>query len=264
MVDRVVAERYYDSQVGRKLQDFVSSNARVDRAWETVTMWAPSEPRRILEVGCGVGGVCWRMSRRWPQAQIVGVDLSSRAVEMARALFGSPTLRFQSGPLLRGTIDGTFDLIVLIDVYEHIPLLERPAFHQALRELCGDGCHIILTFPTPRHLQWLRTHRLSEIQPVDEYVDAGSMLAVAVDTMTSILMYQEVGAWRWGDYAHCVLRRGTDWPQAGSAPRTHRLCSAAARVWRRLAAWPSRTQRARLVRGRLGTKAILELREPYA
>src|ERR1017187_1016831 len=82
---------FYDTQAQRKLRDFVYANRRVECAWKTVCEWcvAPA-PSRILEIGCGVGSVSWRLSRKFRTAEIVGVDgrlcaRGYRAVRFSRA-----------------------------------------------------------------------------------------------------------------------------------------------------------------------------------
>jgi malonyl-CoA O-methyltransferase len=43
-------------------------------------------PRRILDVGCGLGDGVRRLRARWPQAQVVGLDLSPARVARAAAV----------------------------------------------------------------------------------------------------------------------------------------------------------------------------------
>jgi S-adenosylmethionine-diacylgycerolhomoserine-N-methlytransferase len=46
--------------------------------------FAAAAPRRILEVGCGTGRNLVELARRFPQAQITGVDLSAPMLDLAR------------------------------------------------------------------------------------------------------------------------------------------------------------------------------------
>lgn len=46
--------------------------------------FADAPPRRILEVGCGTGRNLVELARRFPSAQITGVDLSSPMLDLAR------------------------------------------------------------------------------------------------------------------------------------------------------------------------------------
>jgi len=196
---------YYDEHLAGKLSGFVEGNKRVEHAWQTLERWASADPRRILEIGCGIGDICWRMSRRWPEAEVVGLDISPKSVEIARKLFSSSRVSFCEGALVKGKLGGKFDLIVLMDVYEHIAVEDRPSLHEALAELRNDRCRIILSFPTPRHLAWLRQHQPDQIQPVDEDISIETILDLARDLGTEFLLYQEVGVWHEGDYAHAVL-----------------------------------------------------------
>lgn len=205
------AKTFYDAQVARKLRDFVEGNDRVERAWQTIDGWAPAHPRRILEIGCGIGDICWRMTRRWPEAEVVGLDISPKSLEIARKLFGSSRLSFVEGPLVKGRVAGKFDLIMLMDVYEHVVVGDRPGLHEALRELRNGGGRIVLSFPTPRHLAWLRQYHADEIQPVDEDVSIDTVLALARDGGTEVLLYEEVAVWHEGDYAHAVLGKREGW-----------------------------------------------------
>lgn len=204
-------QSYYDAQVVGKLRGFVEGNDRVERAWDTIVEWAGEYPERILEVGCGIGDISWRMSRRWSQSQVVGLDVSPRSLEIARSLFGGDRLSFCEGPLVSGRLDGRFDLIVLMDVYEHIRVQDRFDLHKAIKELKSERARIVLAFPTPRHLAWLRIHQPDRIQPVDEDITVETMSKLAEETDTEVLCYKEVGVWHEGDYAHAVLGRQLGW-----------------------------------------------------
>ncbi len=85
-------------------------------------------PVRILEVGVGEGHVMTRVRERFPDASIAGLDLPDAALAdhwreaSLPCLFGDATrLPFA---------DGTFDLVMAIEVLEHVPGPDA-----ALREL---------------------------------------------------------------------------------------------------------------------------------
>jgi SAM-dependent methyltransferase len=246
---------YYDNHVLAKLRDFVDGNDRVERAFETIERWGVTKPKRILEIGCGIGHVCWRMSQRWPLAEVIGLDISPKSVEIARRLFGSSKLTFVEGPLVKGVLAGEFDLILLMDVYEHIAVGDRRALHEALRELRAADGRIVLSVPTPRHLAWLRQHHPDQIQPVDEDIGVEALLDLGRDTGTRILLYQEVGVWHQGDYAHAVLGNQTRWVAIAERPRViHGIKSGIRQLMlgRGNPNTVSRNQKRALVRRRLG------------
>ena len=208
---------YYDAHVADKIADFVDGNPRVAAAWDTVEHWAPTAPRAALDVGCGFGQVSWWMSRRWPEARVRGVDLSPRAVQLASRIFRRPNLTFSTDDLSALAGD-QFDLVTLIDVYEHIAAHERHAFNAELsRIMTGGGC-LILTFPTPAHQRMIREHHPDQLQPVDEDVEIEVIQALAAATHARLVFYAERSIWTPGDYAHAVLSRREAAPPLARRP----------------------------------------------
>ncbi|NUM47373.1 MAG: class I SAM-dependent methyltransferase [Anaerolineales bacterium] len=200
-------ENFYSEQVPRRIKMFINGDKRVERAWDTVERYAPLNPQNILEVGCGIGYISYRMSCTWPQAHVTGLDITPVYIETANKLFGSPKLDFVTGLLQNKSFELKFDLIVFMDVYEHIEAVQRLDVNRKLAELLEDGGKIILTVPTPRHLDWLKENMPHIIQPVDENISLSVVEKLVEDTKTQLELYKEVDVWRIGDYAHIVLKK---------------------------------------------------------
>jgi SAM-dependent methyltransferase len=245
------AETFYDTHVAGKLQGFVEGNPRVECALTTLREQARPNPRRVLEIGCAIGDICWRMSSLWPAAEIVGIDLSSKSIELATRLFGGPNVRFVHGTLTSVELAGGFDLIVMFDVYEHIAKTDRRKFHAALDRLLSDDGQMVLSFPTPEHLAWLRQHVPGEIQPVDEDVNAAVILALAGESGTALALYKTVDVWHKGDYAHAVMSRRT-WDATEVAAPPSRLTQRLQRLFLN-GARTTRSERLKRLHRRLGT-----------
>ncbi|MGK5552946.1 trans-aconitate 2-methyltransferase [Actinomadura kijaniata] len=88
----------------------------------------PGHPRRIVDLGCGSGELTATLARRWPEAEITGIDSSPEMIAAARAHEGG-RLRFTVGDIAAWTPDGPVDLIVsnaaLHWVPRHTDLLPR-------------------------------------------------------------------------------------------------------------------------------------------
>ena len=55
-------------------------------------------PRRVVDLGCGPGNLPAQLARRWPEAEVVGLDSSEPMLERARSLTGA-RLRFELGDI---------------------------------------------------------------------------------------------------------------------------------------------------------------------
>lgn len=200
-------QAYYDERVERKLRDFTEANPRIEAAIQLLAEWAPPEPSRILEIGCGIGATCWRMARAWPNAEVVGADVSPLSIQVATKCFQLPNLSYRAGPIYEGTLSGKFDLVLLMDTYEHVAVNDRATLHAAIKALLSGESRLVVTLPTPAILNHARETKSFELQPVDENVTPSDIVVFARETSTQLLYYREVGIWRYGDYAHVVLGR---------------------------------------------------------
>jgi SAM-dependent methyltransferase len=198
---------YYDERVAGKLRDFTHPNPRIEAAIQTLAEWSPANPKRILEIGCGIGATSWRMARAWPQAEVIGADLSPGSIEVAKTCFQRPNLSYRAGLIREGAFEGKFDLILLMDVYEHIAVSDRHAIHAAIKSFLLDESRVVITVPTPANIEFARIHDPSGLQPVDEYIEIDDIKRLAHETATDLLYYRKVGIWNYGDYAHVVLGR---------------------------------------------------------
>src|SRR5690606_39171367 len=82
----------------------------------------PTVPTRILEVGVGEGEVTGRVAARWPDATLVGIDLPDPDLAAHWAGKGFAPLFGDIGRL--PFRDGEFDLVLAIEVLEHVPFPE--------------------------------------------------------------------------------------------------------------------------------------------
>jgi SAM-dependent methyltransferase len=98
-------------------------------------------PSRILDLGTGTGVAARFLAKRYPDAQVVGVDLAPAMVEEARRLLPAEVrdrVRFEVGDAAALAFgDGTFDLVVLLNM---IP------FFDELARVTAPGGAVVLAF----------------------------------------------------------------------------------------------------------------------
>jgi trans-aconitate methyltransferase len=98
--------------------------------------WHDLHPRAILDAGCGRGDYTFYLARRFPDAHVYGVDIDGARVERNRRMgerLGLDNVSFQVADLVTARFPTAFDLIISIDVLEHIAEQEK-----ALRNLCDQ------------------------------------------------------------------------------------------------------------------------------
>jgi ubiquinone/menaquinone biosynthesis C-methylase UbiE len=135
---------------------------------------------RVLEIGCGRGDFSLWLARKYPRADVTGVDFSDDAIAMASAKLSGHNLR------LRFLVDDaenlnfpaeTFDYIVSCECLEHVPHPEKMAPEMA-RVLKLGGEFILTTenYFNGMLLGWLNTRLRgmpfdsgSGLQPIEHF-----------------------------------------------------------------------------------------------
>ena len=126
--------------------------AALERALETL----PVAPKRVLDLGTGTGLAAFVVARRFPEAEVVGVDLANGMVEQARQdtppeLAGR--VSFQQADAQRLPFEeGSFELVQLANM---IP------FFDELARVVSPGGHVVFSFSSgPQTPIWVPPERL--------------------------------------------------------------------------------------------------------
>lgn len=105
----------------------------------------------LIDIGCGDGWLSSRLARRFPERQIVGVDISPGGLALARSLAPSPNLSFRECDVTQAPPEGApFPCGTLVEVLEHIPVPDVPAFVSGVSRCIAPGGTLIVTVPSVR------------------------------------------------------------------------------------------------------------------
>lgn len=99
----------------------------------------------LIDIGCGDGRFLREVKSRYPGKTLLGIDASERAIRLAQAL--NPELAYRALDIVRDGLDQTYDAATLIEVIEHIPPPELPAFLDAVARTIKPGGLLVLTVP---------------------------------------------------------------------------------------------------------------------
>ncbi len=115
-------------------------------------------PARILDVATGTGDVAIEMARRWPQAHVVGLDLSAEMLRQAERKMShlpqqeSERLTFMQGDCLALPFeDESFDLVTVaygVRNFEHL----ADGYAEMLRVLRPKGLLCVIELSRPAGL----------------------------------------------------------------------------------------------------------------
>jgi ubiquinone/menaquinone biosynthesis C-methylase UbiE len=113
-------------------------------------------PRRALDLGTGTGLAAFAVARRFPEAELVGVDLADRMVAEARDATPAELadrVTFQTGDAEHLPFaDGTFELVTLANMI--------PFFDELARVVTPRG-HVVFSFSSgPQTPIWVPADRL--------------------------------------------------------------------------------------------------------
>ncbi|HZC28661.1 MAG TPA: methyltransferase domain-containing protein [Gaiellaceae bacterium] len=101
----------------------------------------PAPPSRVLDLGTGTGKAAFAIARRFPEADVVGIDLAPEMIREAQRLTPpelAERVRFQVGDASSLPFgDESFDLVSLANMI--------PFFDELARVVRAEG-HVLLTF----------------------------------------------------------------------------------------------------------------------
>lgn len=106
-------------------------------------------PGRMLDIGCGVGQLCFELARRG--FDVHGADLSSAQIEVAiqtaRGLLDAPEQRFQVCAPHSLPFEGRFDLVTAIGVLPYVE--DHSAFIQRTLSLLEPSGMLVVSCTNP-------------------------------------------------------------------------------------------------------------------
>jgi SAM-dependent methyltransferase len=130
-------------------------------------------PVHIADAGSGFGQYVYYLSRKYPAAEITGLDIKQEQVDDCNNFFASidrqQYVNFEYADLTTLDINESYDLILSVDVMEHIED-DRTVFRHFYNGLKPGG---ILLISTPSNQGGSDVHHDHEESFIDEHVRDG-------------------------------------------------------------------------------------------
>ena len=115
----------------------------------------------VLEVGCGAGNHLVQLANAFPNARIVGVDIDTDSLKVARAKLSKAgvdnRVALFEGDISLATKAGNFDAVVMIEVLHEIaPTIRAPIIDACAKVLARGGYLVIIDETYPSTLEEMR------------------------------------------------------------------------------------------------------------
>ena len=99
----------------------------------------PHEPRKILEIGCGIGSTTCLIGERFSRATVMGLDFDGEQVALAQARAHPSNVMFIQGDAMGFPFeDNTFDALFSLLTFHHLENYQR-SLKECLRVLRPGG-----------------------------------------------------------------------------------------------------------------------------
>jgi trans-aconitate 2-methyltransferase len=105
------------------------------------------EPKRIVDLGCGPGNSTAVLRRRWPQAEIVGIDSSPEMIAAARS--DAPQGKWEQADISNWSSAQPFDLIFSNAALQWVT--EHSRLYPHLLQQVSPGGALAVQVPANRH-----------------------------------------------------------------------------------------------------------------
>jgi trans-aconitate 2-methyltransferase len=197
---------FYDDFADRQTRVGINDRHRAIVAWLRRFGLRPGDS--VLELGCGVGTVTQLLAEELPRGSVLGIDLSPHSIAKARErLAAYENVRFMAADVAAVDVEGEYDVVLLPDVIEHVPLEQHDALFGSVASWVKPGGFVLLHYPNPHHLEWFHVHHPERLQIVDQPIHADVLLANAYRHDLYLSYYERYSIWiREGDYIVAVLR----------------------------------------------------------
>ena len=128
-----------------------SAAAFTDRRLAYIRRTIPLLPRRLLDFGCGTGRELPALAEAFPDAEIVGVDVSKEAIRVARRNVDDRRVKVFDTTEFAASEEADFDMVYSSGVFHHIPPPERPAALTLVKSTLRRGGVLVVSEHNPWH-----------------------------------------------------------------------------------------------------------------
>jgi|GEM_PF-437854 len=216
-ISKKQSQDYYDKEFIER-QKRIGVNARHHSIFNKAKTIGLLPNHNVLEIGCGIGTLSSLLIPYLREGSIFCCDLSSESIKYAEETYKNfLNVEFQALDASDFVLDRKFDMVIMPDVCEHIPIeLHNRMFKNISKMLKREGV-VYIHIPAPYYLDWAKVYSKEELQIIDQSLYLDEFCERIKDT--DFYVYSEepynvwynpaLGEWK-GKYVHRILRKKID------------------------------------------------------
>jgi 2-polyprenyl-3-methyl-5-hydroxy-6-metoxy-1,4-benzoquinol methylase len=168
-----------------------------------------SRNHHVLEIGCGIGTLTSLLVPWLHTGTLMSVDISPESIKIAREhLKHYSNLTLIHGDIIETDIDQAFDVVILPDVLEHIPVEHHRSLFAKISGLLKSDGFVFINIPNPEYLAWCHIHKKELLQIIDQPLYPNELLQNIYANNLIVTNLTTYSVWvRDGDYQYLVLKK---------------------------------------------------------
>jgi|Laugrespbdmm15sd_2_1035082.scaffolds.fasta_scaffold00626_9 trans-aconitate 2-methyltransferase len=197
---------YYDEYASR--QQNVGINVRHLSIFNNIKKLGLNPNSKILEIGCGVGTFTYFIASQITTGKILAVDISPKSIEIAKEIYkNKPNMEFMVSDMSDFERPEKFDIVVLPDVLEHIPIEQHKNLFAKIAKHIHENSAVLINIPDPRALEWIIRNRPELLQVIDQPLHTNLLVdnfysnGLFIESLNSYALFYDKP-----DYQSIVLR----------------------------------------------------------
>lgn len=204
--NKVIA--FYDEYASR--QKTVGINLRHQSIRKKLLNAGLKPNHKILEIGCGIGTLTQLLVHEVKEGSVVAIDIGNKNIEEAqRTLRKHKNLQLICVNAVEYDFkDMQFDVVVLPDVLEHIPIEQHLILFEKISNMLNPLGFVFIHIPNPAYLEWCHINRPDLVQIIDQPIYTSILIENTLPHGLIISKLETYSIWvKDGDYEYIVMRK---------------------------------------------------------
>jgi len=144
----------------------------------------------VLEVGCGIGTLTGLLNKYLSKGKLVATDISNESVEKAKQrITNSTRIDFFVTDMSDFSYTKKFDVIVMPDVLEHIPVEQHKSLFACFEKNMHENSVIFIHVPHPRAIEYIRKYKPEKLQIIDQSIEAAKLMEDVYANSLTLVSY---------------------------------------------------------------------------